>query len=163
VTDHYRGESQNLTTAAEANVLKLREMLEIPTEAERSRWEQIKKDFNKRKLLGGAAESSPVARVVAQMTQFTDGLDAIRTEIGRTGGEFAKPQTLGETTIEQLTKTIEGLRWNACRGGHPRDGVSFGFPCLRGSQRLFPEGGKVVIDRRYKRASRPLPLVHRRS
>ena len=25
--DHYRGESQNLTTAAEANMLKLREML----------------------------------------------------------------------------------------------------------------------------------------
>jgi len=110
VMDHYRGESQNLTTAAEANVLKLREMLEILTEAERSRWEQIKKDFNKRKLLGGAADSDPVARVVAQMTQFTDGLDAIRTEIGRAGGEFAKPQTLGETTIEQLTKIIEGLR-----------------------------------------------------
>ena len=56
------------------------------------------------------AEGDPVARVVAQMSQFSDGLDAIRTEISRTGGEFAKPQTLGETTVEQLTRIIEGLR-----------------------------------------------------
>lgn len=110
VMDHYRGESQNLTTAAEANILKLRDMLGILTESERARWEQIRKDYNKRKLLGGAAEGDPVARVVAQMSQFSDGLDAIRTEISRTGGEFAKPQTLGETTVEQLTRIIEGLR-----------------------------------------------------
>jgi ATPase involved in DNA repair/ATPase family associated with various cellular activities (AAA) len=110
VMDHYRGESQNLTTAAEANMLKLRDMLAILTESETARWEQIKKDFNKRKLLGGSSESDPVARVVAQMSQFTDGLDAIRTEIGKAGGEFTKPQTLGETTIGQLSKIIEGLR-----------------------------------------------------
>ena len=110
VMDHYRGEAQNLTTAAEANLLKLREMLGILEESESARWEQIKKDFGRKKLLGGAAESDPVARVVAQMTQFSDGLDAIRTEIRQAGADFARPQTLADTTIERLTEIIAGLR-----------------------------------------------------
>ncbi|MCF7731823.1 MAG: DNA repair ATPase [Akkermansiaceae bacterium] len=110
VMDHYRSESQNLTTAAEANVLKLHEMLGILTAPETARWEQIKKDFNKRKLLGGSADGDPIARVVAQLSQFNDGLDSIRTEIRQTGTDFAQPQTLAETTVERLTKIIEGLR-----------------------------------------------------
>jgi cob(I)alamin adenosyltransferase len=110
VMDHYRSESQNLTAAAEANLLKLTELLGTQTEAETARWAQIKKDFNRHKLLGGAGESDPVARVVAQLTQFTDGLDAIRTEIRQVGSDYAQPQSLAETTVERLTKIIEGLR-----------------------------------------------------
>jgi hypothetical protein len=110
VMDHYRGEAQNLTTAAEANLLKLREMLGILEESAAVRWEQIKKEFLRKKLLGGAAEGDPVARVVAQMTQFSDGLDAIRTEIRQAGADFARPQTLADATIERLTEIIQGLR-----------------------------------------------------
>jgi hypothetical protein len=110
VMDHYRSESQNLTAAAKANLLKLTELLGTQTEAETARWAQIKKDFNRHKLLGGAGESDPVARVVAQLTQFTDGLDAIRTEIRQVGSDYAQPQSLAETTVERLTKIIEGLR-----------------------------------------------------
>jgi hypothetical protein len=106
VMDHYRGESQNLTSAAEANLLKLKELLGTLTEPETIRWTQIKKDFNRHKLIGGAGESDPVARVVAQMTRFTDGLDAIR----QVGSDYAQPQALAETTVERLTKIIEGLR-----------------------------------------------------
>jgi hypothetical protein len=44
------------------------------------------------------------------MTQFSDGLDAIRTEIRQAGADFARPQTLADTTIERLTEIIHGLR-----------------------------------------------------
>jgi hypothetical protein len=108
--DHYRGESQNLTTAAEANMLKLREMLGTISPEEQARWTQIKKDFGKNKLLGGSGENDPVARVVAQMSQFTDGLDAIREGISKAGENYARPQSLSEATVTQLQSIIAGLR-----------------------------------------------------
>ena len=110
VIDHYRGESQNLTKAAEANLLKFYELEGLLDAQQAARWEQIKRDFNKHKLLGGAGESDPVARVVAQMTQFNDGLTAIREGIVSAGATYSKPQSLGEETIKRLEDIIAGLR-----------------------------------------------------
>jgi MoxR-like ATPase len=103
VIDHYENESQTLTTGAESNLLKFKEMEGILTEEEAARWAQIKKDFGKQKLLGAGGENDPVARVVAQMSQFNDGLDAISEGISR-------PPALAEGSIAQLQKIIEGLR-----------------------------------------------------
>ena len=110
VIDHYRSESQNLTTAAESNLLKFYEMEGLLDETQAARWEEIKKGFNKRKLLGGAGENDPVARVVAQMTQFNDGLEAIREGITGAGASYSAPQSLAEGTVAQLKQIIEGLR-----------------------------------------------------
>lgn len=103
IFDHYENESQTLTTGAESNLLKFKEMEGVLTEEEEARWAQIKKDFGKQKLLGGAGENDPVARVVAQMTQFNDGLEAISQGLSR-------PPALAEGSIAQLQKIIEGLR-----------------------------------------------------
>jgi hypothetical protein len=110
VIDHYRSESQNLTTAAEANLLKFYEMEGLLDETQAARWEQIKKEFGKRKLLGAGGENDPVARVVAQLTQFNDGLEAIKDGISRAGERYATPQSLADQTVEQLRTIIEGLR-----------------------------------------------------
>jgi MoxR-like ATPase len=103
IFEHYENESQTLTTGAEANLLKFREMEGVQTAQEAARWAQIKKDFGKQKLLGGAGENDPVARVVAQMSQFNDGLEMIGQNLGR-------PPALAEASIAQLQKIIEGLR-----------------------------------------------------
>ncbi|WP_367870508.1 DNA repair ATPase [Luteolibacter sp. Populi] len=110
ILDHYRSESQNLTTAAEANLLKFYEMEGLLDEAQATRWESIKKQFNKRKLLGAGGENDPVARVVAQLTQFNDGLEAITAGISQAGMNYAQPQSLTEQTVLQLRQIIEGLR-----------------------------------------------------
>ncbi|MCP5535602.1 MAG: hypothetical protein H7A51_05115 [Akkermansiaceae bacterium] len=110
VIDHYENESQTLTTGAEANLLKFKEMENILTEEEADRWAQIKKDFNKNKLLGGASETDPITRVVAQLTQFNDGLESIRDVITAAGTHYAQPQSLAKDTISQLEKIISGLR-----------------------------------------------------
>jgi len=110
VIDHYRSESQNLTTAAEANILKFYEMEGLLDEKQAARWEQIKKEFNKRKLLGAGGENDPVARVVAQLTQFNDGLESIKDGIAAAGRGYAQPQSLTEQTVLQLRQIIEGLR-----------------------------------------------------
>ncbi len=103
IFDHYENESQTLTSGAEANLLKFKEMEGVMTEEETARWAQIKKDFGKQKLLGGAGENDPVARVVAQMTQFNDGLEAISQGL-------SQPPALAEGSIAQLEKIIAGLR-----------------------------------------------------
>jgi hypothetical protein len=110
ILDHYNNESQTLTQGAEANLLKFKEMEGIASEAEKARWADIKKEFMKRRMLGGAGEDDPVGRVVAQLSGFHDGLDAIRSIIADAGRDYAKPQTLAEQTVEQLREIIRGLR-----------------------------------------------------
>ena len=110
INDHYENESQTLTTGAEANLLKFKEMENILTDDEATRWQQIKKDFNKNKLLGGAGENDPIARVVAQLTQFNDGLESIKDGITGAATSYNQPQTLTEDTIANLEKIISGLR-----------------------------------------------------
>ncbi len=108
VVDHYRSESQNLTTAAEANLLKFYEMEGLLDGEQAARWAAIKKEFGRRKLLGGSDD--PVARVVAQLSQFNDGLSAIGEQITHAGSSYAKPQTLADSSIENLREIIQGLR-----------------------------------------------------
>ncbi len=110
ILDHYKNESQTLTQGAEANLLKFKEFEGIASEAEQARWADIKKEFMKRRLLGGAGEEDPVGRVVAQLSGFQDGLDAIRAIIGEAGRAHAAPQTLSETTVAHLREIIGGLR-----------------------------------------------------
>jgi ATPase family associated with various cellular activities (AAA) len=110
ILDHYRNESQTLTQGAEANLLKFKEFEKIANEAEVSRWADIRKEFMKRRLLGGAGEEDPVGRVVAQLSGFQDGLDSIKSVIAETGREHARPQSLAETTVSQLREIIAGLR-----------------------------------------------------
>ncbi len=110
VIDHYENESQTLTTGAEANLLKFREMEGLLTEEEAARWAEIKKGFNKNKLLGAGGENDPVARVVAQLSQFNDGLEGIQQGLSSAARDYQQPQTLGETTMAQLKAIIDGLR-----------------------------------------------------
>ena len=110
IVDHYKNESQTLTTGAEANLLKFKEMENLLTDDESVRWEQIKKDFNKKKLLGGAGENDPIARVVAQLTLFNDGLESIKEGITAAGSNYSKPQSLAADTISHLETIIKNLR-----------------------------------------------------
>lgn len=75
---HYEGEAQTLTTGAESNFLKLKELLDIQTAEEQARWEEIKKIFNKNKRFGGLEESNPMVQVLAQLSAFTDSLEGIK-------------------------------------------------------------------------------------
>ena len=81
ILSHYEGESQTLTSAAEANFLKLKELMDVQTAEEQQRWSEIKKTFNKNKIFNGMDEQNPVSQVVAQMTRFTDELEGIKEAI----------------------------------------------------------------------------------
>jgi len=78
VLNHYQNESQTLTNGAEANLLKLKELMQIQTEEEQNRWEEIKTTFVKNKLLKGVGGDDRMAQVIALLSEFSDGLNGIK-------------------------------------------------------------------------------------
>ncbi len=103
ILDHYENESQTLTSGAESNLLKFKEMEGLATPEEVARWDSIKKDFTRNKMVGGDGESDPVTRLVAQLT-------SINESITTASDNYNQPQTLHSQTISQLEKIISGLR-----------------------------------------------------
>ncbi|WP_109301538.1 DNA repair ATPase [Aquimarina sp. AU474] len=75
---HYENESQTLTSAAEANLLKYKEMTQTISKAEVNRWEIIKETFVKNNKLKGFGDKNEMAQVLAQMMQFSDHLAGIQ-------------------------------------------------------------------------------------
>ncbi len=101
IEDHYRGESQTLSQAAEANLLKWREINGLLTESEAKRWSEIKRTFN-RNLLTSGGDNDPISRITGQMNAFNVGLEKISDAV-------SKP-TLSDATMLSLQKIIDGLR-----------------------------------------------------
>ncbi len=76
IADHYRNEAQTLTTGAEANLLKLRELLGKLTPEEKTRWEEIKKTFTRNLLVAGGDDNDPVSQVVRQLSSIQATIQA---------------------------------------------------------------------------------------
>lgn len=73
IDEHYVAESQALTAAAEANLLKLAELRDKMTDSEQERWEEILTTFRRQKRLGGD-ERDPATRVVAAIESVGEAL-----------------------------------------------------------------------------------------
>ncbi len=75
---HYENESQTLTAAAEANLLKFKELHGTITEEETVRWKSIKETFQKNNKLKGLGSQNEMAQLLSQMMAFSDNLEGIR-------------------------------------------------------------------------------------
>ena len=75
---HYENESQTLTSAAESNLLKYKELGGLLTSDEKLRWETIKTTFVKNNKLKGFGNANEMAQVLAQMMQFSEHLEGIQ-------------------------------------------------------------------------------------
>ena len=108
IASHYENAAQTLTTDAEANLLKLREMLGTLSEYDAARWAEIKRTFKRNILLGGADEDDKFGRVVAQLTAFTEGLHEIKQTLA--GGIETLATADGEKPQEPVSQLkLEGL------------------------------------------------------
>ncbi|RYF82658.1 MAG: AAA family ATPase [Comamonadaceae bacterium] len=74
--DHYRGEAQTLTTGAEENLLALAHLIGQATDAEQTRWRQIREDFVRQRKLGGS-EDDPSLRVTNGLLDIARSVDAL--------------------------------------------------------------------------------------
>lgn len=83
IIDHYYNESQTLTTGAEANLLKFKEIMNVMSEEDKNRWEDIKSEFNRRQMMAGMDDSDQMGQIMAQLSAFNAGLGNIRTSLDR--------------------------------------------------------------------------------
>ncbi len=112
LTSHYENESQTLTTGAEANLLKFKELTGQLSGKEEKRWLDIKKTFMKHQSFLGADSSDPVGRVVAQLAAFQESLGDIRDILSISVEKQGEPQgssqlTLAEETLSQLGELLQ--------------------------------------------------------
>jgi hypothetical protein len=83
ILNHYESEAQTLTSDNEANLLKLKEIAGKLTDTDRNRWEAIKTIFLKNNKLTGIGQDNPMGQVIAQLAQFNEGLEGIKTVLGK--------------------------------------------------------------------------------
>ncbi|MHA3774281.1 DNA repair ATPase [Verrucomicrobiota bacterium sgz303538] len=146
IQDHYRNEAQTLTTGAEANLLKLRELTGKLTPEEASRWEEIKTTFRKKQLLRGGDERDPITQVVRQLSACFEAIDSIKqvlaaglkepiapppsqpvTLIMGQGPMQASPDGNDETpSIREVSVSPEALKriWEVIEQTKPSNGTS---------------------------------------
>lgn len=84
VLSHYESESQTLTSSAEANLLKYKELIGNISENEAKRWSDIKEIFVKNNKLKGLGNKNEMAQILNQMMSFSDNLEGIK-EVLRKG------------------------------------------------------------------------------
>jgi hypothetical protein len=103
ILDHYRNESQTLTADAEANLLKLKELLKILTPEEAQRWDEIKRTFQRNQLTKGGDDSDPVGRVVGQLSAFGAGLENIQRTLA---SGLEKADSAREADIQERLRVV---------------------------------------------------------
>lgn len=120
IVSSYEQDAQTLTTGAEANLLKFREMMGWMTEEEAARWEDIKRTFarnNSVKSLGG---DDKTAAVLTQMAGLNQGLgdigSALTTGLETLHAANALPEAAAEPLqidlaplAEQMAAFAQGL------------------------------------------------------
>ncbi|HEX6159146.1 MAG TPA: ATP-binding protein, partial [Thermoanaerobaculia bacterium] len=123
IDDHYLGEAQTLTVGAEENLLKLAEIRNRMTEAQRTRWDDIKRGFTRVQRLGGT-DADPAARVMAELSVVSDRIGevarAIAGAISAAPAETPAPVIVSTPTpapsldlspyLEKLDETLHALR-----------------------------------------------------
>lgn len=104
VLDHYRGESQTLTTGAESNLLKFKELIGLQTPEEQARWDEIKKTFKRHQWSRAGDQSDPMGRVVGQLSGFQAGLQSIQETL-----EKQLSRAIPTAASDKLTDRVDSL------------------------------------------------------
>lgn len=107
IMDHYRNEAQTLTTGAEANLLKFKEMIDAQTPEEQARWAEIKRTFQRNQVTRGADGNDPMARVVAQLALFSEGMNGIKGALEKQSATAPAPVVVD---VAPLAKSFEALK-----------------------------------------------------
>ncbi|MFZ5830518.1 MAG: DNA repair ATPase [Planctomycetota bacterium] len=83
ILDNYQNDAQTLTTGAESNLLKFKQLCDWLTREEAERWEQICRTYTRNVQMRGIGDDEKFGQLVVQLTGFSDGLHAIQKAVGR--------------------------------------------------------------------------------
>jgi MoxR-like ATPase len=132
IQDHYLGEAQLLTSGTEDNLLKLAELRGNMTDQQAARWEQIKRDFQRNKAMGGD-DTDVGGKVVAQLVDLVTGVKDLKEALD--AAPPREPKTAGAAlSAEQISKEMDKLV-TALKDVSPRPDYA---------QAPSPEYGRVI-------------------
>ena len=140
IRSHYNNQAQTLTTGAQANLLKLNELMGELEGEDLQRWEDIKRTFQRNLLLSGASEDDGLGRVIAQMTTVSDGLLAIKNAVDSGMSEMISASSQDNSSDQMETATKELAKFNRTLTGIKKllkDGVN--------TQSIVPSAGAGVV------------------
>ncbi len=152
---HYRNESQTLTSEAESNLLRLREITNALTAEEKERLENIRKGFRQNKLLRGGDERDPVSQVVRQLAACFTGIESIKEVLaaGLRENQSAAPASPPITLIIAPPGSAPTPIHSNGSDGHPRfEGISD----VQIDQETLTEIWKLIEARRTSQTKPPI-------
>ena len=110
---HYQNQAQTLTSGAQANLLKLKELIGTIEGEDLERWEDIKRTFKRNLLLGSASNDGQLGLVIAQLTTFSEGLHEIRSSLDDgvklLTSQNEEPNSTELETMSQITNAVGEL------------------------------------------------------
>lgn len=108
INDHYLGEAQLLTKGAEENLLKLKELRGLLTDEEKTRWSEIKKEFNKNRVMGGADtdSSTKIANQLAEVTGHMENI-ALAIQEGSSDEKNANEKNMTARQLAVINRTLK--------------------------------------------------------
>ncbi|MBX3177128.1 MAG: DNA repair ATPase [Candidatus Hydrogenedentes bacterium] len=118
INSSYEGDSQTLTSGAEANMLKFKELTGQLSESEAERWASIKKTFTKNLKLKGLGDDQAVGQVLVQLGSINDGLESIAAAMKSGAAQMAASREATEaapvhepvpTTVNVVSKVPAAL------------------------------------------------------
>ena len=106
----YEGDSQTLTSGAESNMLKFKELTGTLNETEAERWASIRKTFTKNLKLKGLGDDQAVSQVLVQLASINDGLEAI-SDAMKTGvvSMGSRDDKTANVSVEVISKVPHSL------------------------------------------------------
>ncbi len=107
IADHYRNEAQTLTTGAESNLLKLRELLGQLTPEDSQRWNDIKKTFTRNLLVQGGDGNDPVTQVVRQLASIRETIETSTRQPAPAAPTTSKRVAINPETLRKIWDLIE--------------------------------------------------------
>ena len=108
IVSQYEQDAQTLTSGTEANLLKFKELMQILTEEELQRWESIKQTFARKVKLQSFGGDDRFGQVVGQMSEFSEGLSAIRAALSE-GVEKLAQESAEEDNASHLSAAVSHL------------------------------------------------------
>ncbi len=145
ILSHYEQDAQTLTTGAEANLLKFKELTGWLNPEESQRWEDIKKTFRKNQMLRGMDESDASVQMVGQLSAMYDGLEGIRGVLDSNMKRAGMTKvTFADETMQQMEKLMQTMQTMISASASQEDTQPLLPPKMEVISRM-PEGFLEVV------------------
>ncbi len=105
ILSSYEQDAQTLTSGAEANLLKFRDLIGRLDDTQRERWQEIKKTFQRNLLLGGNADDT-TGRLLGQLNAMSTGLEGIKEVMTQGLGDMHTTRSPQEDPLQQASQEI---------------------------------------------------------